>query len=107
MSLASRSYTDDSTHVASASTRCDTQGPRETNASAAATCRASSLVSRRTSTFVSTARTAFPDVPPHALLHLLERPWRGCCGKKRPMDLRRCVAAGAPHDDRLAVSVPF
>src|SRR5438094_1092583 len=108
ISGASRSYTADSTQVASASTRCDTQAPFATNVSAAATCLGSSRVTRRTRTLVSTARTPSSDVASNALLHLLEGARLGpAVGEQRSMHLFRRVAGGTPHDDLLALLGPF
>src|SRR6266542_1208285 len=107
MAAASRSYTSLSTHMASTSTRCETHAPRATNASAAATCFASSRVTRRTSTFVSAARMAPLDVPPHTLFHLGDRPGPGRPRKQRLMNLGRGERARATDNDLLAILVPL
>src|SRR5262245_25508368 len=107
MSAGSRSYTDTSTHTASTSTSCDTQAPRSTNLSAAATCLGSSRVTSRTSTFVSTARTAPLDVLPNALLHVREGPGTRRRCKDRPMDVLRRIAPCPANHDLFTVIVPL
>src|SRR5713101_6324734 len=108
MAAGSRSYTELSTHVASTSTRCETHAPRATKVSAAATCFASSRVTSRTSTFVSTARMAPLHVRAHAGFHLLDAAGpRGALREQGPMEVFGGIAPGAANDDFLALLVPF
>src|SRR3989337_1528249 len=75
---------------------------RSTNFSAAATCLASSLVTSRTRTFVSTARMAPLDVLPHTCLQFLKRLGPRGAGKYRPMGFFRREAAGSPNHNLVA-----
>src|SRR5271165_4470140 len=105
---ASRSYTAVNTQIASASARWETQAPFSTKASAAATCLASSRVTSRTSTFVSTARTPPFHVPPHSRFHLLDgsRLWRSL-REQCAMDILGRIAPCTAHEDSLALLVPL
>ena len=71
------------------------------------TCLASSRVTRRTSTLVSTARTAPLHVLPHTGLQIREGSpfWRS--GKEGPVDFCRREAAGTANDNLLPVIVPL
>src|SRR5262249_26227883 len=107
-SLASSAYTAVRTQTASTSARCGTQAPLATNASAALTCFASSRVTRRTSTFVSTARMALSHVPPDALPQLVESLGLGWpLRKHRPVHVLRRETPGSADNDLLAVLVPL
>src|SRR5262245_815447 len=107
-SRASSAYTAVRTRTASTSTRWGTQAPPATNASAAFTCFASSRVTRRTSTLVSTARMALSHVPPDAFPQLVESPglwWP--LRKHRPMHVLRRETPGSADNDLFAVLVPL
>src|SRR5437899_12632633 len=99
MASGSRSYTDASTHVTSASTRCGTQAPRATNASAAATCLASSRVTSRTRTFVSIARTPPLDIATQARLQIGKRAGLRRFGEQGSVNVLGRESARAPDDD--------
>src|SRR6266568_1694673 len=94
---------DSRTQVISARTRCDTQAPGRTNASAACAWRASSPTTRRTSTFVSTARMALPNVSANPGRELVEA--AGAAGAFREQRLthvfERVPARAADHDPVL------
>src|SRR5262245_2622448 len=107
MAAGALSYTETSTHTASTSTRCDTQAPGSTNLSAAATCLGSSRATSRTSTLVSTARTAPLDVPPNALLQIAQCSGLWGRGKHRPMHVLRRITPCSANDDLFTVVVPL
>src|ERR1051326_6518222 len=101
-------YTAARTHVASRSTRCETQAPFSTNASAAASCRTSSRVTSRTRTFASTARMPPLYVRPNAPFELSEPPGvRRTFRKHRPVHVLRRESSSTPYDDLLPLLVPF
>src|SRR5262249_52731743 len=107
-SLASSAYTAVRTQTASTSARCGTQAPLATNASAAFTCFASSRVTRRTSTFVSTARMALSHVPPDALPQLVESLGLGWpLRKHRPALYPHCDTPRSAANDLLAALLPL
>ena len=93
--------------MVSASTSCETHAPLATNASAAATCAASSRISRRTSTLVSTARMLPSHVGSNARLDVVGfAPFRPggtehCC-----VYIRRRALPIAPDDERAVAPLP-
>src|SRR2546425_9052041 len=94
-------------HIASTWARCGTHAPGATKASAFTTCFASSRATRRTRTFVSTARTTPPDVPSHALFQLRQRSGLGRLRKQRPVHILRRVPANPTNHDLLAGLIPL
>src|SRR5688572_24777317 len=102
------SYALASTQDASASARCGSHAPLATNASAALTCRESSRVIRRTSTFVSMARKPFPRVPTNTVFKLIEG--AGCrwpASKHRVVHVLGAVVTRSPHDNLSRLFLPF
>jgi len=102
-----RSYTASRTHTVSASTRCDTQAPPTMNFSAAPTCAASSRATKRTKTFVSTARMPFSAVLSDTCLYI-----RGTCLSRRLrkeclMDILRAIPSRPTYDDMIVLLVPL
>jgi hypothetical protein len=77
------------------------------NASAATTCLVSSRVTSRTRAFVSTARTAPPDVAADALLHLGDRARSRRPGKERPMNVLGRVPPCFSDDDLPPFVIPL
>src|SRR5215510_15579919 len=101
-------YTAVRTQVASTRTSVDTHAPLLTNDSAAATCFRSSRVTRRTRTFVSTARMFFLHIAPHAFIELFH-PLRSRypLDKDCPMNVFRRIPAGFAYDHGVAFLLPF
>src|SRR5271165_98946 len=63
---------------------------------------------RRTRTLVSTARIAFLDAPPDPVFHLAQSSGLRCTLREQcAVDVERGKAARAPHDDVIAVFIPF
>src|SRR4029453_1920827 len=104
---ASSSYTDVSTHTASTRTTCDTHAPRATNDSAADTRVGSSRATRRTRTFVSTARMAPLRVGPKTLPELGQASTARRLGEKRRVQIGRCEPPDAPKQYPLAFLMPL
>src|SRR5690348_4246818 len=80
--------------MVSARTRCETQAPFATNASAASTCPGSSRVIRRTSRFVSIACMLALHARADALLEL-----HGRVAFRRPVEQARVDVLGAVEAD--------
>ena len=76
-------------------------------ASAAATCRGSSRVTRRTRTFVSTARMASLRVSAQASLQFSKRPMVRGLREQGLVQVGGGESSQAPNDDPLAVLLPF
>src|SRR5687767_6612127 len=106
-SVAPTSYTELNTQVAFISTRCETHAPPSTKTSAALACLASSRVTSRTSTFVSTARMPALHVAPDAFLQLFQGLGHGAPGKQHPVDVLGAVAPRATDHDLAVFLVPF
>ena len=77
------------------------------NASAPASCSASSRVRSRTSTFVSTDRTASLHELCNSRFHLPNGPSFRGTGKQGPMDVFGRVTSRLADDDSIAVLIPF
>jgi hypothetical protein len=76
--------------------------------SAAATCFWSSRVTRRTKTFVSTARMLVFHVAQDAFIEVSQLPrLRSAFGKDRSVDILRGVPTGFANDDCIAFLIPF
>src|SRR5207249_7065115 len=70
--------------------------------------RASSRVMRRTRTLVSAAGIALPGASPDPLFHVIDSSrFRHPLREQRPMDVLGHKPSRAPHDDLIAVLVPF
>src|SRR5262249_49570912 len=93
--------------TASTRTRCDTHAPRTTNDSAADTCFGSSRATRRTRTFVSTARMASLRVGLEALPELGQAPTPRRLGEEGLVQIGRCEPTDAPNDYLLALLMPL
>src|ERR1017187_4441528 len=94
--------------MASASVSTETHAPFSIKLSADAAWRESSLVIRRTRTFVSTARMTLSDVTPDALSQFFEASGRRRPGPEhRPMDILGTEAARTTDDNVVAIRLPF
>src|SRR3989442_12819632 len=77
-------------------------------ASAEAAWRASSRVIRRTRTLVSMARIPLPSAPPDSLFHRFKRSRLGrLLREKRPVNILRRELGRAPHENSIALFIPF
>jgi hypothetical protein len=79
-------------HIASANTKCDTHAPLAMNDSASRTCSGLSRTTKRTSTFVSTARMLLADVFSNSLFHT-----RGATATTRPTATARTRLANVAN----------
>src|SRR5690349_3297745 len=87
---------------------CETQAPWATKVSADAVCFGSSLATRRTRTFVSTASMTICDGGANALPELGQRLTRGRARREqRAVEIFGRVLSGAPNGDVIAASFPF
>src|SRR5437879_1332886 len=94
--------------MVSANTRCETQAPKATKASACCTCLWSSRAISRTRTLVSIARIALAHAGANALVHFRKAsalwwPLR----KQYRVNILRAVSSGAAHHHFLAAFFPF